>query len=111
MSNKLDTNVESKGIRKIYTIVAIFSGIASGILGFVPLALGVRSSKNVTKTSNFGYASIILLAFFASLAVLVVLTALCLFLARELILPFCLAEVFALCLSAIGFGVHKQVRK
>ena len=46
-----------------------------------------------------------------SVAVLFVTAIACALLAREFVLPFVLAEVVALSVAAIGFGVSNLVRK
>lgn len=86
-------------------------GVISGILAFAPLGVGLRASRKVTRTSNFGHASILLLSVLASFAVLIVPVVICITWARDVVLPFVLAEAIALSASAIVFGIVKSVKK
>lgn len=90
---------------------AIVLGALSGIAGFLPLIFGLRMTKRVTKTSNLGHMGILLLSVFASFLILFATVMACIVFARELVLSFALAEVLALSVAAIGFGVVKLVRK
>lgn len=92
-------------------IVAIVLGVAAGVVGFIPLIIGLQLSKKVTRTSNFGHASILLLAIVASFVLLIVLAMLCVVVARDLAFPFVLAEAIAMSLSATGFGIYRLIRK
>lgn len=92
-------------------IATIALGIVSGILAFSPLGLGLKASRKVTRTSNFGHASILLLSVLASFAVLIIPVVICITWARDMVLPFVLAEALALSASAITFGIYKSVKK
>ena len=81
--------------------VAIVLGALAGAAGFAPLFAGLRMTRRVTDTSNLGHAGALLLGVLLSVALL----------AREFVLPFVLAEVVALSVAAIGFGVSNLVRK
>ena len=72
---------------------------------------GARGRCGVTDTSNLGHAGALLLGVLLSVAVLFVTAIACALLAREFVLPFVLAEVVALSVAAIGFGVSNLVRK
>ena len=76
---------------------AIVVGALFGIAGFLPLVAGLRMTRRVTDTSNLGHAGAAAIA--------------CVALARDLVLPFVLAEVAALCIAAVAFGFSKLVRK
>lgn len=90
---------------------AVVIGAVAGILGFIPLALALKASKNVTDTSNFSYVSILLLCVIASIAILGVSVALCIVFTRDLVLPFAIAEAVMLAVSAMAFGIYTFVRK
>ena len=92
-------------------VAAIVLGALSGIAGFLPLMAGLRMTRKVTETSNLGHMGILLLSLLASFLILFVTLVACVLTARELVLPFALAEVLALSVTAIGFGVAKLVRK
>ena len=83
--------------------VAIVLGALSGIVGFLPLFGSLQLAKRATKTSNLGHMVSFLLLFATAFA--------CILLARDFALPFALAEVLALIVVAIGFGVMRLVRK
>lgn len=92
-------------------VIAVLLGVISGALAFVPLFLGLRASRKVTQTSNFGHAAILLLAVLASFLILAITAALCINFARDVVLPFVVAEALALSVSAIAFGLYRQVKK
>lgn len=89
--------------------VAILCGVLAGVIGFLPLPIGLRMTRNVTRTSNFGHMAILILALIVSFVLLAVSAFLCVFLARDVALPFVLAEAVALSVSAIVFGVKKTL--
>ena len=86
--------------------VAIVLGALAGAAGFAPLFAGLRMTRRVTDTSNLGHAGALLLGVLLSVTAIA-----CALLAREFVLPFVLAEVVALSVAAIGFGVSNLVRK
>lgn len=90
---------------------AIVLGALAGIAGFLPLIAALRMTRRVTDTSNLGHAGALLLGVLLSFIVIFVSAILCIVLVRDLVLPFVLAEVAALAVTAIGFGVVKLVRK
>ena len=90
---------------------AIVLGVVIGAVSFVPYVIGLRATKHVTRTSNFGHMSILLLALVVSMAILFGATLVCIFTARDVILPFTLAEVITLAVVAIAFGVSRMIRK
>lgn len=92
-------------------VIAVLLGVVSGILAFAPLIFGLRMTRKVTQTSNFGHASILLLSILVSFVILAVTAFLCITFARDMVLGFVIAEALALSISAIVFGVYKQVRK
>lgn len=91
--------------------IAIVVGALAGIAGFAPLFAGLRMTRRVTDTSNLGHAGALLLGVLISVAVLFVSAIACALLARDMVLPFVLAEVVTLSVAAIGFGVSTLVRK
>ena len=92
-------------------VLAIVLGAASGILGFLPLYGALRLTRKVTATSNLGYLGSMLLGVFGSFLVIACTAIACIVAARDLALPFVLAEAIALCVTAIAFGIWKQLRK
>ena len=66
-------------------------------------------TRKVTRTSNFGHMSILILALMSSFVLLAVSAFLCVYFARDVALPFVLAEALALSVAAIVFGVRKTL--
>ncbi len=92
-------------------IAAIVLGAVSGILGFLPLYMGLRLARKATPTSNLGHAGALLLGVLLSFLILVAAFIVCIFVARDLVLPFVLAEVGGLVVSAVAFGFSTLARK
>ena len=92
-------------------IAAIGLGAVSGILGFLPLYMGLRLARKATPTSNLGHAGALLLGVLLSFLILVAAFIVCIFVARDLVLPFVLAEVGGLVVSAVAFGFSTLARK
>ena len=92
-------------------IAAIVLGAVSGILGFLPLYMGLRLARKATPTSNLGHAGALLLGVLLSFLILVAAFIVCIFVARDLVLPFVLAEVGGLMVSAVAFGFSTLARK
>ncbi len=91
--------------------VAVALGALAGVLGFAPLALGLRLTKRTTATSNFGPMAILMLCLLVSFAVLFASAIACVTLARDVVLYFALAEAISLCVVTIGFGVSRILMK
>ena len=91
--------------------IPVLFGAIVGVLGFIPLFICLKMSKKVTKTSNFGYGTTLLLGVFASLLVLFSSVLICYFAFRDVILPFVLAAAITLCVVAIVYGIYTAVRR
>lgn len=91
--------------------VAIVLGALAGAAGFLPLLRSIDLAKNATPTSNLGHAGALLLGVLVSFVILAVAAVACIVLARDLTVPFALAEAAALCLCAISFGASKLLGK
>ena len=81
----------------------VFLGAVCGVLGFVPLVISLKASKKVTATSNFSYASLLLLGVMASLIILFAAVLLCYFFAKDGLIAFVLAAAITL--------IKKQISK
>ena len=92
-------------------VVAIAAGIVVGVAAFAPLVFGMNLARNATPTSNFGHAGALLLGVLGSFVILAVAVVLCIVFFRDLVLPFVLAEVAALTVAAIVFGVSRMIRR
>jgi len=91
--------------------VDVVLGALAGVLGFAPLALGLRLTKRTTATSNFGPMAILMLCLLVSFAILFASAIACVTLARDVVLYFALAEAISLCVVTIGFGVSRILKK
>lgn len=83
-------------------------GLLAGVVGFLPLLVGLRMTKKVTSTSNFGHMSILIISLIVSFVVMFALAMLCVVVARDYAMPFVLAEAVALSVVAIVFGVMRS---
>lgn len=92
-------------------ILAIVLGALSGFVGILPLFFGLRLTRRVTDTSNLGHMGALMLGVLVSFIVLFATAIICVVLARDLALPFVLAEAAVLIAAAIGYGVYTVVRK
>ena len=91
--------------------IAILLGAVLGVVGFIPLFIGLRLTRHVTATSNFGYMSILIISLVVSFVLLFVFAILCVAFFRDVALPFALAEAVGLSVAAIAFGLRRMVRK
>ena len=89
----------------------VFFGALIGVLGFLPLIAGLKASKKVTKTSNFGYGAILLLGVFGSLIILCAGILICYFCFRDNIVEFAFAAAITLILFAIVYGIYTSVKR
>ena len=92
-------------------VIAIVLGLACGVIGFLPLTLGLKLARQATPTSNFGHAGSLLLGVLLSFLLLAGGVFACIFLARDLALPFVLAEAAGLVFFALGYGIYKRLHK
>lgn len=92
-------------------VVAVVVGLIVGFGCFVPLIFGMNLARKASPTSNLGHAGSLLLGVLLSLVILAVATIACVMLARDLAVPFVLAEAVGLIGAAVAFGVTKQLRK
>ena len=91
--------------------VAIILGALAGLAGFIPLWFGLRLTRKTTHAGVAGSMTVLLLGLLVSFAVLLGCAFGCIYVARDLALPFVLAEVVALSVIAIVYGVNKILRK
>ena len=97
--------------RKQNMILPIVLGAACGVVGFMPLIAGLGLARKATPTSNLGHAGALLLGVFGSFVLLAGTLIVCIVVARDAVLPFTLAEVAALIVSAVVYGASKLVKK
>jgi hypothetical protein len=89
-------------------VLAIVGGLVSGILGFLPLMLGLRITHKKTFASTATSMLVLFGALFVSFVLMFLLAVLCISIDKSLALPFVFAEVIALCVSAISYGIHSN---
>ena len=89
---------------------AVLAGIIVGAAAFAPLVYGMNLARRATATSNFGHAGALLLGVLGSFVLLAVAVVVCIVFFRNLVFPFVLAEVIALIVAAIVFGVSRMIR-
>ena len=92
-------------------VAAVLVGIVIGVISFVPLVFGMNKARMATPTSNLGHAGALLLGVLLSFVILAVAVVLCIVFFRDLVLPFVLAEVAALIVAAIAFGVSRMINR
>ena len=90
---------------------AIVVGIVVGVAAFVPLVWGMNKARKATSTSNLGHAGALLLGVLGSFVILAAAVVVCIVAFRDVVLPFVLAEVAALSVAAVLFGVSTLVRR
>ena len=90
---------------------AVLAGIVVGAAAFAPLVYGMNLARRATATSNFGYAGALLLGVLGSFVLLAVAVVICIVFFRDLVFSFVLAEVIALTVAAIMFGVSRMIRR
>lgn len=91
-------------------VIAIGAGVLAGVAGFLPLLAGQRLARRATPTSNLGFLGALLLGALVSFVVLAVGSVICIVAFRAVVLPFVLAEFFALIGSAAVYGAARLVR-
>lgn len=93
-------------------ILALCAGFLSGVLGFVPLYGANEYARRSSITNSSTYLALFFAAFVLSFAILAGSASLCLIFAqRSVVLPFVLAEFFALVVIAILYSVRKLLRR
>jgi len=92
-------------------VAAVVLGAVCGVLGFLPLYMGLRLARKATATSNLGQAGAVLLGVLVSFVFLATVFIVCAVVTRDLVLPFVLAEAAGLSVSAVVYGIGTLVRK
>ena len=91
--------------------VAIVIGLVVGVASFGPLIFGMNKARMASPTSNLGHAGSLLLGVLLSFIVLGVAMAVCALWFRDVAIPFVLAEACGLVISAVVFGISKNLRR
>ena len=90
-------------------IVPVLAGIAAGIIGFLPLFISLRLARRSTNLSAMSAGLYGLAGTFVSLIVVAVCLIVCALNARDVVLPFGVAEIVALIVSTSAYVVYKNV--
>ena len=91
--------------------VAIVIGLAVGVAAFAPLIFGMNKARMASPTSNLGHAGSLLLGVLLSFIVLGAAMIICALQFRDVAVPFVLAEACGLAVSAVAFGISKNLRR
>ena len=102
MLQKAEKCVVSVDLKVGLMAAAIALGILAGIAGFIPLFIALRLSRKSTSTSPLSAGLYGLGGFFVSLIVVAVV-------AREMVLPFAVAEILTLVVVTSIYVVYKNV--
>ena len=86
-----------------------FGGVVRGARRVA--AVSRIATRRVTDTSNLGHAGALMLGVLLSFVILFLGAIACVVLARDIAVPFVLAEAAVLVACAIGYGVYTFVRK
>ena len=87
-------------------LAPVAAGIAAGIIGFLPLFISLRLARRSTSLSAMSAG---LYGTFVSLIVVAVALIVCAMVARDVVLPFGVAEIVALIVSTSAYVVYKNV--
>ena len=88
--------------------LAIVLGIAGGILGFIPLVIGLKMVKRHPQEGNLGPMMKLFLGILASFVILVAFAVIFVAVDKADSIPFVLAEAITLMITAIAFGIRSQ---
>ncbi len=92
-------------------VVAIVVGALLGSAGFFPLFKGSEQARKATPTSNLSSTAALLLGFLVSFVVMAAAIIVCALVWRDVVVPFALALVIALSVTAIVFGFSTFVKR
>lgn len=90
-------------------VLAIVCGALSGFVGFVPLMIGLKLTRKVAASGNFGQMGVLLLSLLISFILMFAFAIICVVIDRSLAVPFVFAEAVALSVTAIGIGIKKHL--
>ena len=103
MLQKAEKCVVSADLKVGLMAAAIALGILAGIAGFIPLFIALRLSSPLS-AGLYGLGG-----FFVSLIVVAVALIICAVVAREMVLPFAVAEILTLVVVTSIYVVYKNV--
>ncbi len=92
-------------------VLSILAGIVTGVLGFLPLVGALHLTRRINAGNNMVSMSTLLLGLVVSMLVLALPLVVVALQFRDVVIPFVFAEVIALVVTAITYGVMKLVRK
>ena len=86
--------------------VAVLLGAIIGVAGFIPTFKMAGRARKMLVTNNVGSLGLLLLSFALSFIVMLVAVIICAKVARDVLLPFVLALVLGLSITAIVYGIR-----
>lgn len=90
-------------------LAAVAAGIVAGLVGFLPLFVSLRLARRSTNLSAMSTGLYGLAGVFVSLIIVAVALIVCAVVARDIVLPFGIAEIVALIVSTSAYVVYKNV--
>ena len=88
--------------------IAIIVGALIGVAGFIPTFKLAGHARKMMVTNNIGSLGLLLLSFVLSFIVMLIAIALCNHFAKDVLLPFVLALVLGLIITAIVYGIRSN---
>ncbi|WP_165061268.1 MULTISPECIES: hypothetical protein [unclassified Adlercreutzia] len=92
-------------------VLAILLGVLAGLVGFVPLVIGLKLTKRTTHGGTAASMIVLMLGLVVSFALLFAFAALFFGYDHDRGIAFLLAEVLALSAAAIGFALWQMLRR
>ncbi len=89
-------------------ILAIAAGLVTGVIGFLPLFIFLRLARRSTSLNPMNAGLYGLAGTFVSLIVVAAALIICAVVARDVVLPFGIAEMGALIVSTSVYVVYKN---
>lgn len=88
--------------------IAIIVGALVGVMGFIPMFKLSGRARKMLVTNNVGSLGLLLLSLVLSSIVMLIAIAICANFARDVLLPFTLALVVGLSVTAIVYGIRSN---
>ena len=89
-------------------VAAVIAGLIAGVIGFLPLFIFLRLGRRSTSQVPMNAGLYGLAGTFVSLIIVAVALIICAVVAREMVLPFGIAEMVALVVSTSVYVVYKN---
>ena len=86
-------------------VFAVLAGALVGAVGYAPYVLAKRQSRHTDPAHPLGYTGWFFFAILLSFAILFAAVIVCGMVARDVLLPFAIAEIVVLFVLVIAFGL------